>query len=249
VIVHAARPGVARIRGDMVRQINARRAVLVASALDGRVVETGDAVAVVKAAGLWLSGADLAGTLDLIAEPAAVRVAAFRARRAGFLAGPRTRVGNIDVAAGNLRVALARFGTDLVEIRQIDDDPAAIATAYREMVDSGIEIILIAGSIVLDPGDPFLVALSSAGGRTTCLGAPIDPGTMFWVGYLENTALLGLASCEMYGRISVLDLVLPYAAAGEAITSDLLAELGYGGLLDQTFGARQSINVTEGDAG
>lgn len=245
VIVHAARTGVARVQGDIVRLVNAQRAFLVATALDGRVVESGDTLAVVKAARLWLSAAEVDNTLAAIDRPATIRVAAFRARRAAFIAGPRTRVGNIEVASENLQRVLARYGTDLVATRQIDDDPGTIASVYREQVAAGVEIILIAGSIVLDPGDPFLVALAAAGGRTTCLGAPIDPGTMFWVGYLEDTVILGLASCEMYGRVSVLDLVLPYAVAGQPVSSDLLADLGYGGLLDQTFSARQTINVTE----
>ena len=48
----------------------------------------------------------------------------------------------------------------------------------------------------------------------------------------------GLASCEMYGRLSVLDLILPFALAREPIIPGLFAELGYGGLLQQTFAAR-----------
>jgi hypothetical protein len=72
-----------------------------------------------------------------------------------------------------------------------------------------------------------------------CRGAPIDPGTMFWVAYVGKTACFGLASCEMYGRLSILDLILPYALAGEPITPGLVADLGYGGLLQQTYAARR----------
>ena len=240
VIVRAARAGVARIRGETVRRLNATESVLVATALDGRVVKPAETIVVIKAARLWVSAEDTAIALAVVDKPATVRVAGFRAQRAAFIAGPRTRVGNIETAAANLGRALGRFGTRLVDTRQISDDPDTIKSTYRQQVDAGVEIILIAGSIVLDPGDPFLVALEAAGGRTTCLGAPVDPGTMFWVGYLDRTVLMGLASCEMYGRLSVLDLILPYAAAGERVDSGLLAELGYGGLLDQTFTARQS---------
>jgi hypothetical protein len=106
-----------------------------------------------------------------------------------------------------------------------------------------VEVILVAGSIVLDPGDPFLVALASLRARVVCRGAPVDPGTMFWAAYVRHrgrqAVCFGLASCEMYGRRSVLDLILPYALAREPITPELFAELGYGGLLQQTFAARQ----------
>ncbi|MGH2460812.1 MAG: hypothetical protein ACRDIY_18300, partial [Chloroflexota bacterium] len=63
--------------------------------------------------------------------------------------------------------------------------------------------------------------------------------TMFWVADAGRTLFLGLASCELYGRRSVLDLVLPYAAAKEPISASLLADLGHGGLLEQTFAARR----------
>jgi hypothetical protein len=61
---------------------------------------------------------------------------------------------------------------------------------------------------------------------------------MFWVAYAGDVPILGLASCEMYGRLSILDLLLPYALAGEPITRGLLADLGYGGLLHTTQTAR-----------
>lgn len=247
VILHAYHGGIARVSGETVRLINSQRAFLVATALDGRVVETGDTLAVVKGARLWISEGEVNLALGWVDRTARLRVAPFRARRAAFVAGPRTRVGSMETAAENLRRALNRYGTDLVETRQINDDAAVISALFREQVDAGIEIILIAGSIVLDPGDPFLVAIETAGGKVACLGAPIDPGTMFWVGYVEHTAIMGLASCEMYGRVSVLDLLLPYAVAGEPITADLLAELGYGGLLNQTFSSRQTVFVAEPD--
>ena len=55
----------------------------------------------------------------------------------------------------------------------------------------------------------------------------------------EMRPFFGLASCELYGRTSVLDLMLPYALAREPITAPLLAQLGYGGLLGNTMRARR----------
>lgn len=238
-VVRASGPGVLRVAASRVARINRRRAILLVTALDGRVVNAEDTVGIVKAAHLWTSSEEIARSGRVAGRAPVLRVAPFTARQAAFLAGPRIRARNFRAASDNLRGLLQNFGIDLTTASQISDDPAAIAQAYRGFLDNGVDIVLIGGSIALDPGDPFLVALERVEASLDCLGAPIDPGTMFWVATARATVVFGLASCELYGRRSILDLVLPYAAAKEPVTSDLLAELGYGGLLEQTFDARR----------
>jgi molybdopterin biosynthesis enzyme len=155
------------------------------------------------------------------------------------VAGQRVRPANFDQAVPNLASALGRLGARLIATEHLEDKPADIAAAYCRQIERGAEVILVAGTIVLDPGDPYMVAVEELGGRITCQGAPIDPGTMFWVGEVGGAVFLGLASCELYGRLSILDLILPYAIAKEPISTALFAELGYGGLLEQTFTARR----------
>jgi molybdopterin biosynthesis enzyme len=116
--------------------------------------------------------------------------------------------------------------------------PEEIARHYHELLRNNVELVLVAGSIVLDPQDPYLSALEHVDARLIRRGAPIDPGTMFWVAYAGDVPFFGLASCEMYGKLSIFDLFLPYALAGEPITNELISQLGYGGLLNDTQIAR-----------
>lgn len=238
-VVHADDAGVLRVCANRVARVNRRDTILLATALDGRIVGRGDTVAIVKASRLWTPIRDLERSQRAAGRQPVVRVAPFTARKAAFVAGPRIRPRNFAAASENLRGLLAGFGVELAVIRSVPEEPAAVAATYRQLLDAGIEVVLVGGSIALDPGDPFIVALDPFGASVVCRGAPIDPGTMFWVAYARSTAFFGLASCELYGRRSVLDLLLPYAAAGEPISQALLAELGYGGILEQTFGARR----------
>ena len=48
-----------------------------------------------------------------------------------------------------------------------------------------------------------------------------------------NTPILSLASCGMFSRSTVADLLIPYVFAGERITNETFARLGHGGLLDR----------------
>lgn len=243
-VVRATGRGLVRVCASRVARINRRGAILLASALDGRVVQNAETVAIVKALKLWTPETELDRTRRAAGVQPILRVASFSVKSAAFLAGPRIRPANFTLATDNLRKMLGEYGVCLQIAQRISDDLPSIAAAYRQCIDAGAETILIGGSIALDPSDPFIVALEEARAKLVCLGAPIDPGTMFWVGSTGSTVFFGLASCELYGRRSILDLLLPYAVAKEPITPGLLAELGYGGLLDQTFAARRAAPRT-----
>lgn len=239
VTLKAAQAGLLRVDARAVSRLNRSRAVLVATSLDGRVVEQGESVGIVKAPALFVAGPAVARMQAKVAGRPVVRVAPFRVRRVGLIAGERIRLVNLERSTPHLAAALAPFGAELAAVEHIPDDPAVIAATYRRLLADDVGFLLVAGSIVLDPGDPFLRALRRVGAKVARRGAPIEPGTMFWVAYAGDVPIFGLASCEMYGRLSILDLLLPYALAGEPITHELLADLGYGGLLLTTQSARR----------
>lgn len=238
--LHAQDFGLLRVDVEALHRLNRSGAALVATGLDGRVVSAGETVAIVKAPELYLAGDAVRRALSYTRGEAVLRVAPFKVERVGFLAGTRIHPANLKVASRQISATLARFGARIVGTRHLDTDtPEAIAAAYQELLDAGAEVMLVAGSIVLDPADPFLTALRRIGARVVKRGAPIDPGTMFWVAYAGDVPFFGLASCELYGRTSVLDLFLPYALAKEEISRRLISESGYGGLLVETQQARR----------
>ncbi len=240
VNLRAAIAGLLRVDGAAVARLNRSGVALVATALDGRVVQEGETVAIVKAPALFVDEGRVERALARLRGRPILRVAPFRVQRVAMVAGTRIRPAQLQVATRHLSAHLERFGARLVAIRHLDnDDPSEIAHTYRALLEEGVELVLIAGSIMLDPEDPFIVAARRIRARVACIGAPVDPGTMFWVAYAREVPMFGLASCELYGRLSIFDLLLPYALAGELITRDLLAELGYGGLLSETQHARR----------
>jgi hypothetical protein len=247
-VLRAAQNGLLRVDQMAIRGANRTGVLLVATGLDGRVVRQGDTLAIVKAAHLWVDESALERTLAPIASVSALRVAPFQRRKAAFLAGQRIRPANFEAAQANLRATLAQFGVELVAQKYLlRDNPSEIDEAIQCSLAQGAELILIAGSILLDPEDPYVRAAQKLPAVSLETGAPIDPGTMFWVADNGQAILFGLASCELYGRLSILDLLLPYAIAKERIDRPLLAELGYGGLLEQTFLARRSVLDHPGD--
>jgi hypothetical protein len=242
VDLRAATAGVLRIDPDAVRKLNQTQLALIATSLDGRVVEPDETVAIVKASELLMSKGALDEALSTAGDAKVIEVRPFVRRKVALLAGDRIREANLNVSSKHLGAGLERFGAELTSVQKIPDDPAGIAETYQQLIDSGIELILVAGSIVLDPEDPYLTALDRIGATLVRRGAPIDPGTMFWVARKGDITFFGLASCEMYGKLSIIDLFLPYALAGEDIDNDLISRLGYGGLLNDTHIARRPVS-------
>lgn len=82
----------------------------------------------------------------------------------------------------------------------------------------------------MDPDDVTPEAIRATGARVVSYGAPVLPGAMFMLAYLDRTAVVGMPACGMYSRITVFDLVFPRILAGETLTKQDIAALGYGGL-------------------
>lgn len=126
------------------------------------------------------------------------------------------------------------YGARLQRIIWLDEDTDAIAAAIREEAPDA-DLLFTAGSHMMDPLDPILLALHQSGAELVRLGAPAHPGSMVWVAWHQatQTPVISLASCSMFSRSTVADLLMPVVFAGQRITNETFALLGHGGLLDR----------------
>ena len=56
---------------------------------------------------------------------------------------------------------------------------------------------------------------------------------MFWLAYRGDLPIFNLASCSMFSKATIADVVLPWIMTGERVEPDTLASLGFGGLLER----------------
>jgi hypothetical protein len=56
---------------------------------------------------------------------------------------------------------------------------------------------------------------------------------MFWLAYRAELPIFNLASCSMFSKATIADVVLPWIMTGERVKPETLASLGMGGLLDR----------------
>ena len=129
-----------------------------------------------------------------------------------------------------LQSKLAVYGCEMVFHKVCDDDPAGITAAILEAKAAGCELIFTTGGMSVDPDDRTPLAIKNTGADIITYGAPVLPGAMFLVSYLDGVPVCGLPGCVMYAKATIFDLVLPRLAAGLPVTRSELVGLGHGGL-------------------
>ena len=125
------------------------------------------------------------------------------------------------------------YGGSVLRFEDAPAETAAVGRAISGLIDDGADVILAAGGNTIDPLDPTLLALPGLGAEMLRFGAPAHPGSMFWMARRGDVPIVNLASCSMYSKATVADLVLPTIFAGGEVTAEDLARLGHGGLLDR----------------
>ena len=125
---------------------------------------------------------------------------------------------------------LAEYGCEMTFHKVCDDDPAGITAAILEAKEAGCELIFTTGGMSVDPDDRTPLAIRNTGADIVTYGAPVLPGAMFLVSYLDGVPVCGLPGCVMYAKRTIFDLLLPRLLADDAITAEDIARLGEGGL-------------------
>ncbi len=132
------------------------------------------------------------------------------------------------------------YGSEALGFDYVDNDTSHVQRAIERFQADGANMIFTAGGNMMDPLDASLQAMPEIGATIIRLGAPAHPGSMFWLAAVEESGLpiVNLASCSMYSRATVADLVLPWLMSGETVSERDMASIGYGGLLDRDMGWR-----------
>jgi molybdenum cofactor cytidylyltransferase len=229
----ARRRGWLRVNRCGVEQVNLTDGALLFTSVGERAADEGDVIGGVKCAPLVLAGATSAAIDALCAEHGPiVDVVPFPERSVALVALDRLGETTLDRAQTALGAAVEWFGSRLDPVIVVPARGSAPAEAFHRAVDAGASAILVAGASATDPLDAAFEGLRQAGGTVDQIGIPIEPGTACWIGRLDRVQVLGLASCELFGRPGAVDLLLPRLLLGEPLDRALIARLAAGGLVE-----------------
>ena len=127
---------------------------------------------------------------------------------------------------------LKEYNAEIVEYRILSDQPSEITEAILQAVrEKEADLVFCTGGMSVDPDDKTPLAIKNTGAQIVSYGAPVLPGAMFLLSYLNETIpVCGLPGCVMYAKRTVFDLILPRLMADDKIQPEELARLGEGGL-------------------
>jgi molybdenum cofactor cytidylyltransferase len=125
---------------------------------------------------------------------------------------------------------------DTIDFVPLEDETGEISLA--EMIQAraaeGAEIIILAGeTAIMDRYDIAPRAVERSGGEVASYGAPVDPGNLLMLAYLNGVPILGAPGCVRSRKTNVIDWVLPPLLAGDHLTRRDIIHLGHGGLLEE----------------
>jgi molybdenum cofactor cytidylyltransferase len=138
-----------------------------------------------------------------------------------------------------LRARIEALGSsaELKDFISLEDegDEVALGRLLQDCAAEGYDLVMLAGETAIqDRCDLAPRAILYAGGSVECVGVPVDPGNLLMLAYLGEMPVLGAPGCARSLKTNAIDWVLPRLLAGERLTFGDLAELGHGGLLEDT---------------
>jgi molybdopterin biosynthesis enzyme len=147
----------------------------------------------------------------------------------------QTRI--VDSFTPPIRARLEALGSTLaaIDFIPLEDESGEEELAHKlaERAAEGAGMVILAGeTAIMDHYDIAPRAVERAGGVVTCFGAPVDPGNLLMLAYLDKVPVLGAPGCVRSPKLNIVDLVLPRLLAGDRLTQLDIVSLGHGGLLE-----------------
>lgn len=125
---------------------------------------------------------------------------------------------------------LNEFDVAIISHVTINDDDQKETEAINDAINKGADIVICTGGMSVDPDDKTPLAIKNTGAQIVSYGAPVLPGAMFMLAYLDDKVIMGLPGCVMYAKRTIFDLILPRVMSDDKVDASQLAALGQGGL-------------------
>jgi molybdenum cofactor synthesis domain-containing protein len=224
--------GLFKVDGDRLRIINSAGEMIVATRHGNTPVKYGDKLAGTRIIPLVIEEKKLLQVKAAVGANPLLAIKPYKIQTCGIITtGNEVFYGRIkDEFTPVLAEKLTAYGVQIREHVTLGDNDLQITDAINQMVKNGVDMVLCTGGMSVDPDDKTPLAIKNSGARIISYGAPVLPGAMFLLSYLDDTPVLGLPGCVMYAASTIFDIMLPRILAKDMISAAELAGLGEGGL-------------------
>ncbi|MGD9098416.1 MAG: molybdopterin-binding protein [Desulfobacterales bacterium] len=229
----ASRDGLLKIDVDRLNGINAIPDIMMATRHTHQLVTAGQVVAGTRIIPLTIQAERLQAA-EARCGPAApvVAVKSLNPHRVGLITtGSEVYHHRIEDRFGPVVTEkIAALGSRVLRQICVPDDIPMTVAAIEALIAEGAQIVLITGGMSVDPDDLTPGSIRATGAEVITYGAPVLPGAMFMLAYLDDRPVIGLPGCVMYHKSSIFDLLLPRILTGERLTREDIVVLGHGGM-------------------
>ena len=235
----AAALGVLRVDAARLQQLNECDGLTVATLAAHQPVRANQIVATVKVIPFALPEVTVATAEAIAAGEPLLRVDRLPARSVAVIfSGSAAMRDKLTAEFAPLTERLTALGAhvDDLEFVPLEDEAgeAALADLLAQQRAAGRELIVLAGeTAIMDRHDIVPRAVERAGGQVEALGAPVDPGNLWMIAYLDRLPIVGAPGCARSRKVNIIDWVLPRLLAGDRLTRAEINALGHGGLLEE----------------
>lgn len=228
----ADRQGVLKINKDLLLKLNMVGEIIVSTMHNNTPVKKGEKIGATRVIPLIINEEKIIEAENLIKEKI-IRVEEIKPKKAVLITtGNEVYKGRIkDAFLPVMEEKLGYYGSEIIRQVILPDDKEMISeNIIKAIEEDKVDVVICTGGMSVDPDDVTPSAIKDCNGEIVTYGAPVLPGAMFLLAYYKNTPILGVPSCAMYAKRTILDLVLPRILADEKLTFEDIASYGNGGM-------------------
>ncbi len=235
VVLKADSAGMFRVNRSLLREINSIGDITISTLPDHYPVRPGMRLASMRIVPLVTEEAQIIQAENLCTGKKLLQLLPYKHRKAGIIiTGSEVYHGRIqDKFETVARSKLAPYPCEILGVKICDDDLDMLTSAARELIGSGVDLLIFSGGMSVDPDDLTPSAIRALGAEVITHGVPAQPGNMTMVAYLENVSILGIPGASIALPVTIFDVLLPQIFAGQRFTKSELIGLEKGGLCQQ----------------
>ena len=229
--------GLLKIDREKLNDVNALGEMMIATVHGDFPVKKGDKLAATRIIPLVIEKSKMDEAVDVTGGAQLIKILPIRKVRYGIVTtGSEVYKGLIEDKFGPvLKAKMSEYDGELVKQIILDDDREKITQSILDLArEDKCDVVLVSGGMSVDPDDRTPGAIKDTGADIVTYGAPVLPGAMFLLSYLDvngrSVPVMGLPGCIMYAGRTIFDLILPRVLAGEMLTADDISVYGEGGL-------------------
>lgn len=227
----ADKKGLLKVDKESLFKLNSLGEIIVSTIQDNTPIKKGEKIAATRVIPLIIDEKKIIQAENLIEEPI-LSIKEYKTKKVTLITtGNEVYHGRIkDAFLPVIESKLKEYGNSIVKQVILPDDKEKITEEIKKAISCKSDLIICTGGMSVDPDDVTPTAIKECGADLITYGSPVLPGAMFLLAYKGDLPILGVPSCAMYSKRTVLDLVLPRILIDEKLTLEDIVQYGHGGL-------------------